>query len=206
MTKNVHNVGLRDEYIRMYNNIYPKNAEIQNNLLMDFFKIKFIIIYESEFKNNKNLSLKIIEKFNIDNNKLLIIENINFGNDLIIINNNYNDNCVGFNKLNCLLNFKNNLEINNKITIRNTNKNKIFIVNENFKEIKLILPFTINNIWSFTNSNKKLFNHFDIVELGPSKSLEINLISYNYVFIKVITILSLIFLIYLSLKTKNFLT
>ena len=206
MTKNVHNVGLRDEYIRMYNNIYPKNAEIQNNLLMDFFKIKFIIIYESEFKNNKNLSLKIIEKFNIDNNKLLIIENINFGNDLIIINNNYNDNCVGFNKLNCLLNFKNNLEINNKITIRNTNKNKIFIVNENFKEIKLILPFTINNIWSFTNSNKKLFNHFDIVELGPSKSLEINLISYNYVFFKVITILSLIFLIYLSLKTKNFLT
>ena len=49
-TKNASYIALRDGDIKMHNNISPKNSEIENKFLMNLYSIKFIFIYDKEFK------------------------------------------------------------------------------------------------------------------------------------------------------------
>lgn len=202
VTKNANYIALRDGHMKLNNNIFPKNEEIKNTLIMNFFKIKYVIIYKSEFILNNYLDFRIIYEIDVGKDKLLIVENINYGNDLVLKNDNFYNVCNQYNKLNCLLNIKENLDTNNKVIIDNKIKNKIQIANNNSKKIKLILPFILNDVWKLNKTNKKLFNYFDIIELEPFEKLEINLINSTYVLYKFITIVLFLFLLFLSLNKK----
>ena len=200
-TKNVKYVSLRESSLKMHNVLYPRNSEIQNNFLMSLFRIKFILIYETEFKDLNNLNLKKINEFNTNKkNQLLLVENLNFNKYLILNNDNFNYNCNLNNKLDCLLKFKNNFIENTNISIKNFNNHEIEITNYNTTKVTILLPYLHNDIWKKKGTNQKLFNHFSVIELKPNEILNLNFINLSYIMIKLVSILSIIYLIFITFR------
>tara|TARA_B100000787_G_C16192997_1_gene298721 strand:- start:1260 stop:3278 length:2019 start_codon:yes stop_codon:yes gene_type:complete len=202
-TKNASYIALRDGDIKMHNNISPKNSEIENKFLMNLYSIKFIFIYDKEFKKLKNSELKKVHEFDLNNKKLLIIKNLDFGKQIILEDINFNNTCNSNNKLDCLLKIKDIFTTNNNIIVKDNNYHKIQIENNNSKKVILLLPFLQINNWKLKIKSKKIFNYFNLVELKPREKLEINLINLKHVIIKIISIFSFMILVFLSFKIKN---
>ena len=203
-TKNVKYVSLRESSLKMHNVLYPRNPEIQNDFLMSLFRIKFILIYETELKDLNNLNLKKINEFNTNKkNQLLLVENLNFNKHLILNNDNFNYNCDLNNKLDCLLKFKNNFIENKNISIKIFNNHEIEITNYNTTKVKILLPYLYNDIWKRKDTNQKIFNYFSVIELKPNEIFNLNFINLNYIMIKLVSILSIIYLIFITFRETN---
>jgi hypothetical protein len=102
--------------------------------------------------------------------------------------------------LDCLLKFKNNFIENKNISIKILNNHEIEITNYNTTKVTILLPYLHNDIWKKKGINQKLFNYFSVIELKPNEILNLNFINLSYIMIKLVSILSIIYLIFITFR------
>jgi len=96
---------------------------------------------------------------------------------------------------------KNELKINNKITINKISDSKIEVVNSNKNDVKIVLPFVD---YRFKKDNKNFFyKKFKIKNIKRNNKVIVNYSSGYFMIIKAITIFSLLFLIYVAYFRKQ---
>ena len=99
--KNTPFMPIRKPPLIMHNILNPYFTEIQDSFIMNFYRIKYLIIFEKELKNIHNLNYKKISELKFKNHKLIILENTKFKNHLIIEENYESFECFDHIKLNC---------------------------------------------------------------------------------------------------------
>jgi len=201
--KNTSFVPIRRPWLSMHNSLYPMMTEIEDHFFMSFYRVKYLIIYENEFKKIISKNFKISNSFVFNDKKLLIVENTDFSNLLILENNrNLDILCNSDLKIECLNNTKDKFYKNNQVIIEKISNNIFHVKNNNNYSVKLLFPFLHNNNLMKKNNFSYLFENFKILEIPQNKNIEINYISVKYIFIKTIIILLFFLFIYLNCSHK----
>lgn len=202
LKNNPHN-NIRKPNLKFHEELFPLNYEIEKKFLMNFFQIKYLFIYEQEIKEIDLSNFKRIKSFNFDNKSLVVFENLSFGHQYIL--NDLKDlrTCKKYSLINCLVQEKNRIKIDNKITINKISDSKIEVVNSNNNHVNVILPFID---YSLDRDNKNYFyEKFLIKNIKKNDKIIVSYSSQYFIIIKLITIISILFLIYLAyLKKKTF--
>lgn len=193
--KNHLNSNLRVSNIIMRDEIYPINDEIENNFLMNFYQIKYLLIYETETKKI-NLSNFIEERsFVFDNKRIIILRNLNFGKNLLIGKKNNLKKCNEELIVDCLVDNQKEFEENDKVIISKILNNNIVINNTNKKNVKFVLPFVKNNFWGIDNKNL-IYNKLKVIDLEPGEKILIKDKDFLSTSNKILMILTFIFFTY----------
>ena len=198
--KNAPYTSIRKPTLAMYNSLKPEKTEIEDQFLMNFYRIKYLLIYENEFRKISNKNFKIKTSFVNNGKKILITENLDFSNYLILdgIDNNFL--CKKNIKLECLKEIKNEFNKNNRVFIKKYSNNIFEILNNNDYPIKLIFPF-LHNKHLFKNENSEyIFDIFKILEIPKNEKIRINYLSKEYIFIKSMIILLFFVFLYLNIS------
>lgn len=193
--------NIRKPNIKFHEELFPLNNEIENKFLMNFYQIKYLLIYEKEILGIDLSNFKKIKSINFDNKLLIVFENQYFGNQYTLNNLNDLKTCQKYSLINCLMQNKNELKINNKITINKISDSKIEVVNSNKNDVKIVLPFVD---YRFKKDNKNFFyKKFKIKNIKRNNKVIVNYSSGYFMIIKAITIFSLLFLIYVAYFRKQ---
>ena len=198
--KNTPFAPIRKPTLPMHNSLKPKKIEIEDQFLMNFYRIKFLLIYENEFRNISNKNFQIKTSFINNGKKILITENLDFSNYLIVnrIDNNFL--CKKYIKLECLKEIKNEFHKNNQVFIKKYSNNVFEILNNNDYPIKLIFPFLHNNYLLKNENFEYIFDSFKILEIPKNEKIKINYLSKEYIFIKSMIILLFFVFLYLNIS------
>ncbi len=193
--KNHLNSKIRIPKIIMRDEFHPINEEIGNNFLMNFYRIKYLLVYELEAKKI-DLSNFIVEKsFTFDDKNLLILRNLNFGTNFIVDKKNDLKKCDKELIIRCLIDNQKVLIKNDNIKISELINNKIMINNMNDKSVNILVPFVKNNFWEFNKKNL-IYNKFEIINLKAREKFTIKYNSFLYLLNKIIMVLTLFLFIY----------
>ena len=202
--KNTPFMPIRKPPLVMHNILNPYFTEIEDIFIMNFYRIKYLIIFEKELQNIDNLNYKKIYELKFKNQKLIILENLKFKNHLIIEESYESFECFDHIKLNCLKQIRQKFKNNYNITISKISNNKFQIQNNNQYDINLLSPFINNQILNNLDKTNNLFGSFQIIKVKSNTQIIINYLNYTYVFIKVFAIVIFIVFIYL-INNRSFL-
>ncbi len=199
--KNNPNNSIRKPNLKFHEELFPLNNEIENKFLMNFYQIKYLFIYEKEISGIDLSNFKKIKSINFDNKSLVVFENLYFGNQYTLINLNNLKTCKEYSLISCLIQNKNELKINNKITINKISDSKIEVVNLNKNDVNIVLPFID---YSLKKDNRNFFyKKFKIKNIKKNNQVIVNYSSGYFIIVKTITIISLLFLIYVAYFRKQ---
>ena len=199
--KNNPNNNIRKPKLKLHDQLFPLNNEIENKFLMNFYQIKYLFIYEKELLKINLSNFKKIKKFNFDDKSLIIFENQNFGNQYTLSNLNNLKSCQEYSLVDCLVKDKNKFNVNNKIHINKISDNKIEVINLNNNDVNIVLPFIDYHNQKY-NENL-LYKKFKIKNIKKNNQVIVNYSSNSFIFIKIAVILSLMYLTYISYIRKQ---
>ena len=202
--KNNPSNNIRKPKLKLHDQLFPLNNEIENKFLMNFYQIKYLFIYEKELLKINLSNFKKIKKFNFDDKSLIIFENQNFGNQYTLSNLNNLKSCQEYSLVDCLVKDKNKFNVNNKSHINKISDNKIEVINLNNNDVNIVLPFI--DYYNQKYNENLLYKKFKIKNIKKNNQIIVNYSSNRFIFIKIAVIFSLMYLIYISYirKQKNF--
>ena len=192
--------------------IVPSFSYINNDFFMNIFKIKYLLIYQSEMMKITNLSdFKIINKMDVvvgkelKKEKLNLLERINYNNN-VQLTKSFNQfvSCKNDIILNCINSNLENLKLTDKIKIKFDSKNLFYTFNNlTNEEIFLITPFLFDSNWK-SIEKESIINFDNKLMILKLRKNNVTSIRYKDKFretLKIISITSLVLIIiYLTLK------
>ena len=193
---------LRKPYAIMRTEINPEFSEINHPFFFNLFRIKYLLIEESEIKYIKNDRFIKINELQLNNgNKLFLLEKINTDNIILkdkksieILN---KKKCDKYDIVNCLLDENKLFSTINDVSISRKNLNEYEITNNYIKDERIILlPFLHDKNWKLLNNENiiNIRNTFMIIELKSLQKIEIFYQDTLRIILKIISITSIIFL------------
>ena len=194
--KNSLNNNIRIPKLKMHNQLFPINKEIESKFLMNFYQIKYVFLYKDEAEKI-DLSNFIKEKtFLIDEKKLIILRNLDFGKQQYEIKN-YKDLSICNDKIisHCLLNDEKKFKKNDKIKILKISNSRIEINNLSDRRVNLVLPFIKNHSWNKDNESL-IYDELKVISINPNNQLIVDNKSIIFIINKLIFIFTLIIFIY----------
>ena len=165
--KNVEKNKLVKPTSKMYSELKPSYEQISNEIFLDLFLIKYLLILESELKNIDLNEFKVIFSVDINNSeKIYFLERKSFFNIVADLKKNITpqiNKCTKFETVFCLLKIENLFYKSNKIDIKRHGQNHYEISNKSNEDILYVLPFLYDKNWKTKN--------FDIINLENSLML-----------------------------------
>ena len=195
--KNSSKYQLRKSERKMYSVIEPRFEEINDNIFLNLFNIKYLLILESE-KNKINFNkFKEKDKIKFNSDYIILLEKID--NSKVIIKSlkeTKTDSCKNFPLVECLLNINSFLSLSENISFKRLGLNKYEIKNKSFKSEKIVLPFLYDYGWKSESGNiKNIKNTLMYLELQQNSKDVIYYKDSIRLYLKILSIFTFIFLI-----------
>ena len=195
--KNSSKYQLRKSERKMYSVIEPRFEEINDNIFLNLFNIKYLLILESE-KNKINFNkFKEKDKIKFNSDYIILLEKID--NSKVIIKSlkeTKTDSCKNFPTVECLLNINSFLSLSENISFKRLGLNKYEIKNKSFKSEKIVLPFLYDYGWKSESGNiKNIKNTLMYLELQQNSKDVIYYKDSIRLYLKILSIFTFIFLI-----------
>lgn len=190
--------------------------EINSEIFLSFFNIKYLLIYDYELihlKNKKNF--EEIKKIKVNNKYLILLKRFNHNKLPIILTNDLNKvNCKNFQDfVECINKYENYFKLQ-KVNFQLIDDNKfVFHLNDlknSFTDYSFFLPFLYDDNWRTVPKN--LISNLDkrvlVINLNKINSESVELFYEDYIryYLNIISVLGLIFLLIVIIKIKFFKT
>lgn len=212
--KSIYVGKFNKQFTRTRSYIKPSFKYINSEFFLNIFDIRFLLIYENELNEIDDLSnFKIKNFINLDksknssNKKLFLLERVNYLNK-ITINNDLTKNfdCNNIFVIDCIYKIQNDLQINKSIKINYNKEKSVYeFLNNSDDDVTLVAPFLYDKNWNSDSLNS--INHINeiFMLLTIKKNDKLTLLYKNKTrfFLKVISLLSLSFLIIFLIISKN---
>ena len=191
----------------MYSNLDPRINEINNPAFLKVFNIRNLLILEDELSLIDLTNYNIISEIDDGNIKVLFLKLKESDHNMVIndsITLSANLNCEKKEKAICIINKKNFLTSKSNIKINRISINKYEIFNKTDKAQKIILPFLYDEGWKSQNNKiKNIEKALMYIELAPNTKNVIFYRDYVRIFLKILSFLSLVFLILFLIKKRK---
>ena len=198
---------------KMYSELKPSYEQISNEIFLDLFLIKYLLILESELKNINFNDFKVIFSVKISNSeKIYFLERKKIFNIVADLKKNITpliDTCTEFETVFCLLKIENFFYKSNNIDIKRLDQNHYEISNKSEENIVFVLPFLYDKNWKIKNSDiKNLENSLMLINLKPKSMKTIYYNDITRFILKSISLccffIAIFLLIYLKKSKKKF--
>ena len=189
----------------MYFYIEPRFEEINSDIFFNLFRIKYLIIFKEELQKININNFKIIKEFNNYNSPILLLEKIN--NNKVVLtrysSNNKILNCEPQNSVSCIIKKENFLKLHQDINIERIGLNNYKVSNNSINKLSVILPFLYEKSWNSKNAEiLNIDKSIMFINLNPTESSEIFYQNDERLILKVISIMTFIFLIIFIIRNK----
>ena len=190
---------------KMYTIIKPKFDEINNELFLKLFKIKYLLIYEDEIEKINFNKFKIIHKFDNYGSPVFLLESTN--NKKIVLKNyiseNKNFGCPSKESVKCILKNKEFFKFEDKVVIKRIGLNKYLIKNESDANLSILVPFIYDDFWKIDkNKIMSIDNALMFINLRPGETNEVFYRNDVRLILKVISIIAFLTLVIFIIKNK----
>lgn len=200
ISKNSSDINLRELNLKMHMNVEPQYNELNDINFLSLYRIKYVFIFESEYKKLKNNNFKILFFKKFSDDSLFILENLNYK-----FINTFEENkkfyCNKIIKINCVNDY--DFDLNENIIINIKHGNKFYIENKNNYKINVMLPFSYNKYWKTDNHIiKNIDNYFSYIIMKPNEKITISYLNYFDFLSKILSLLGILFFTILIILNK----
>lgn len=194
---------------KFYSENTPYYADINNNLYLNIFKIKYLIISSEEFSEIDNKSLFTISNQIILNNIKFFILKYRYTNLSAVVTD-YDiseisklDECE-INLRTCInkINELNLYSYLNNIEIKRVGLNEYTHINNNLININIISPFIYNKNWNYFNNSTNLGRYLQTIKVNSNQKETIKYFDTTRYILKLISIISFCILLMFLIKIK----
>ena len=202
--KNISLDKIQTSPSKMRSHLFPNYEEINNEIFLSIFKIKYLIIFESEVKRIKNINnFKILNKKNFDGQEIVFLERKNHPQFTLI---KFDDlkkiKCEPGDLIDCIKKYENYFFLTQNAEIKKINGNSYEYQKLANEKNVLITHFLFDKNW--VSNDKKAMVSFDN-RLLALKFNEKVLITYKnktryYLLLTSLTIILLLSIYFISIK------
>ena len=182
--------------------------EINSEIFLNIFNIKYLLVYENELDVLKNLKNFVeIKNIEIQNRKLILLERQNFNEKVLIKEKNLKCN-NDINLVSCIEKNKDKFILSKNFKFEKIEANKYQIIKDNKdlinSDYSLITPFLFSNNWKSKSAD--LISNFDnrllIINLVSNENEKIYYSDNNRFYLIIISLTSLLSLFFYLLLIK----